>query len=91
MEDNATITAAIRRFDMRTPWLLRDTVAASLDAVNAELFGEIWEEATAATHWRHSDLAACAREASSALQQRFTFLERDAADVVASAAAYQWR
>lgn len=91
METNATITAAIRRFDMRTPWLFRDAVAASLDAANARLFREIWEEAIAPTHWCQSDLATCAREASSALQQRFTFLKHEAADVVASAAAYQWR
>jgi hypothetical protein len=91
MEPNETITAAIRRFDMRTPWLFRDAVAGSLDDVNPKLFGEIWDEATADRHWRQSDLAACAREASSMLQQRFTFLGPDAADVVASAAAYTWR
>jgi hypothetical protein len=91
MESNGTIVAAIRRFDMRSPWLFRDSIAASLDAVNAQLFHEIWVEAVADRHWRQSDLAASAREASSALQQQFAFLERDAADVVANAAAYQWR
>jgi hypothetical protein len=74
METNVTIAAVIRRFDMRTPWFFRDAVAASLDVVSAKLFGEVWEEATAAAHWRQSDLGACAREASSALEQRFTFL-----------------
>ena len=91
MEKNATITAAIRRFNMRQPSLFRESVAASLDAENAKIFGEIWEEATAARHWRQSDLAACTRETSSALQQRFTFLERGAADVVANAASFVWR
>jgi hypothetical protein len=91
MDTNTTINIAIRRFSLRNPWSFHDAVAGSLDAVNAGVFEEIWKEATSDRHWKQSDLAACARETSSVLQQRFGFLEPDAADAVASAAAYEWR
>ena len=88
----STLNTAIRRFDeWDKPWRFRESVTATLDRSDAEPFEQVWREATDASHWTDGDLAACAKRASSALRLRFTILDRQAADAVARAAAYQWR
>ncbi|HEV2296009.1 MAG TPA: hypothetical protein VGR35_19345 [Tepidisphaeraceae bacterium] len=88
----STLNTAICRFDeWDKPWRFRESVMATLDRSDAELFEQVWREAIEASRWTDSDLSACAKRASSDLRSRFAFLNMPAADAVARAAAYQWR
>ena len=88
----STLRTAICRFDeWDKPWRFRESVRASLDRPDAVLFEQVWGEVTDASHWSSGELLACAQSASSNLQVRFPFLDGEAADAVARAAAYEWR
>lgn len=87
------IISAIRLFDdWGRPWAFGETVKRSLEVTGASLFDEIWTEALNSRHWLSaSDLPNGSRIASEALVARYEWLPAAVADIVAHAAAYQWR
>jgi len=75
------------------PWLFYEHVSTSpsLSAEERDIFAQMWNEATDARHWMRSDLGECAKQAEIALLGIFPRLDNSSAELIARAAAYQWR
>jgi hypothetical protein len=86
------INAAIARFDTPGPsgtfW---NSVSSSLDPEDAAEFGRICRFALDFSHWKEGSLSEGRERCSSALLSHFRDLRPEAAEVVARAAAHEWK